>query len=107
MAFSNAGCPGVELAPVIRAVMDTKAKGWHYKFVRHANKVDITNDMVFNGGIECKGLMRITQASPFTVDLYIKADEDASPLTIEIEAMGNVSNTVNRKIIGTISLSRE
>jgi hypothetical protein len=40
-----------------------------------------------------------------TIDLYVKADEGAAPLSIDIEAMSNISNTVNRKVVGTISLS--
>lgn len=105
LTFSNSNCPSVELAPVLRAVMDTKAKGWHYKFVRHSNDSDVTNDIVFNGGLECKGKLRIMQTAPLTIDLYVKADEGASPLSIDIEAMSNISNTVNRKVVGTISLS--
>ena len=85
--------------------MDTKAKGWHYKFVRHSNDSDVTNDIVFNGGLECKGKLRIMQTAPLTIDLYVKADEGAAPLSIDIEAMSNISNTVNRKVVGTISLS--
>ena len=104
LAFSNSNCPSVELAPVLRAVMDTKAKGWHYKFVRHSNNVDLTNDMVFYGGLECKKDLRISEYSPFTIDLFVKADEGAAPLVIDIEAMSNISNTANSKIIGKITL---
>ena len=102
LAFSNRNCPSVELAPVLRAVFDTRAKGWHYKFVRKNN--DVTDDFVFRGGLNCKGGLRILNTNPLTIDLYVQADEGAAPLTIDIEAMSNASNTVNKKNIAQLTL---
>ncbi len=103
LTFSNIDCPSVEIAPVIRAVFDTKAKGWHYKFQRRT--ADLTETIVFNGGLNCKGGLRITSTTPLTIDLYVKADAEAAPLKMEIEAMSNLSNTANKKTVATLTLN--
>ena len=103
LAFSNRNCPAVELAPVLRAVFDTKAAGWQYKFVRKG--VDITDDIVFHGGLNCIKDLRIQDTNPLYVDLYVRASEDAAPLSIDIEAMSNVSNTASKKTIGRLTLT--
>lgn len=105
LTFSNRNCPNVELSPVLRAVFDTRAKGWHYKFVRKNN--DVTDDVVFRGGLNCKGGLRIQNTNPLSIDLYVKADEGAAPLTIDIEAMSNASNTVSKKNIARLTLQPE
>ena len=97
LAFSNRNCPAVELAPVLRAVFDTKASGWQYKFV--------TDDIVFHGGLNCIKDLRIQDTNPLYVDLYVRASEDAAPLSIDIEAMSNVSNTASKKTIGRLTLT--
>ena len=64
----------------------------------------MTDDFVFRGGLNCKGGLRILNTNPLTIDLYVQADEGAAPLTIDIEAMSNASNTVNKKDIAQLTL---
>ncbi|MBR4755518.1 MAG: hypothetical protein IK076_01095 [Bacteroidales bacterium] len=103
LTFSNKDCPVVELSPVLRVIFPTDAPHWKYKFT--VNGVDVTNDMVFNGGLNCVGKLRLMQAAPLTVKLHVLAEEGASPLTMEIEAMPNLSNTVRRKTVAKIVLN--
>ena len=98
--ISNEVEPQIEISPVIHAILSGETKDWNISFSL-AGK-DVTDAIVYKGGLNCNNLLRLTKTNKLTLNLHIKSKNSnasllPSPVTIKIETMSNISNTKNSK----------
>ena len=98
--ISNAADPQIEISPVIHAILSGGTKDWTVSFSLSSN--DVTDDVVYKGGLNCVNFLRLTKTNKLTLNLNIKSKNSnastlPSPVTIKIETMSNISNTKNKK----------
>jgi len=98
--LSNDGDPQIEISPVIYAAIDGDSKDWDISFNMNGN--DVTDEIVYNGGLNCINNFRISKTNKLTLILNIKSKNSnastlLSPISIKIETMSNISNTKNSK----------
>jgi|GEM_PF-1279093 hypothetical protein len=97
--LSNDGDPQIEISPVIYATVDGGSKDWNISF-NIAGK-DLTDEIVYNGGLNCINNFRISKTNKLSLILNIKSKSSnismLSPVSIKIETMSNISNTRNNK----------
>lgn len=98
--LSNDGEPQIEISPVIHATIDGNSKDWDISFNMAGN--DVTDKIVYNGGLNCINNFRISKTNKLTLILNIKSKNNnastlLSPVSIKIETMSNISNTKNSK----------
>lgn len=94
--LSNAEDPQIEISPLIHATIDGGSKDWNIGF-SVAGK-DVTDNIVYNGGLNCINKLRISKTNKLTLLLSLKSkNSNASPVTIKLETMSNISNTKNSK----------
>jgi hypothetical protein len=99
--ISNDKDPQIEISPVIRATLDEGSKDWDISFSL-AGK-DVTDNVVYNGGLNCISKLRITKTNKLTLIMKIKSKNSYTSSTlpslvnIKIETMSNISNTKNSK----------
>lgn len=100
LVLSNGFAPGIAISPVIRALISHRA-GWDIQFKLRGTNV--THSMVYDGGLNFVGGLRISKNNSRTLEVSIQAkQENPKPVTIELQTMSNSSNTVNKKISFTI-----
>ncbi len=98
--ISNGFAPGIAISPVIRAII-SNSEGWDIQFKLRGTKV--TDSVVYDGGLNFVGGLRISKNNPSTLELSIQAKKDnPKPVTIELQTMSNISNTVKKQINFTI-----
>jgi len=98
--ISNGFAPGIAISPVIRAII-SNSEGWDIQFKLRGTKV--TDSVVYDGGLTFVGGVRISKNNPSTLKISIHAKKDnPKPVTIELQTMSNISNTVNKEISFTI-----
>lgn len=101
ITISNEKDPQIEISPVIRAIIDEGSKDWDISFSL-AGK-DVTDNVVYNGGLNCISKLRISKTNKLTLFMKIKSKTSytsstlPSLVTIKIETMSNISNTKNNK----------
>jgi hypothetical protein len=93
LIISNSNDPQIEISPVIRAVISGASSDWSVTF--SLGGIDVTDDVIYNGGLNCINTMRITNTNTLTLIMNIKAKNTASAVNIKIETMSNISNTKN------------
>lgn len=95
--LSNDEDPGVEISPVVHGIISGDMKDWQIKF--EVGGKDVTDDVVYNGGLNCVGDLRISKTSNLTLGLNMTNIHPASAPstdTVTIETMSNISNTINK-----------
>ncbi len=98
--ISNGFAPGIAISPVIRAMISHR-EGWDIQFKLRGTKV--TNSVVYDGGLNFVGGLRLSKNNPSTLAISIHAKKQhPEPVTIELQTMSNISNTVNKEISFTI-----
>lgn len=98
--ISNGFAPGIAISPVIRAMISNRAD-WDIQFKLRGTKV--TDSVVYDGGLSFVGGLRISKNNPSTLEISIHAKKDRpKPVSIELQTMSNISNTINKKISFTI-----
>ena len=98
--ISNGFAPSIAISPVIRAII-SNSEGWDIQFKLRGRKV--TDSVVSDGGLNFVGGARISKKNPSTLEISIHAKKgNPKPVTIELQTMSNISNTVNKEIIFTI-----
>lgn len=104
--ISNAFAPGIAISPVIRAMISS-SNGWDIQFKLRGTKV--TDSVVYDGGLNFVGGTRISKNNPSTLEMSIQAKKNnfkknnLKPVTIQLQTMSNISNTVNKEISFTIT----
>lgn len=103
--FSNDAEPQIEISPVIHAIISGGNKDWNISFDK-AGK-DVTDEIVYKGGLNCINFMRLSKTNKLTLNLNIKSKNPnssslPSPVTIKIETMSNLSNTKNSQVSYTV-----
>ena len=104
--ISNGFAPGIAISPVIRAIISS-SDGWNIQFKLRGTKV--TDSVVYDGGLNFVGGVRISKNNPSTLEMSIQAKKDnlkkgnLKPVTIQLQTMSNISNTVNKEISFTIT----
>jgi hypothetical protein len=98
--ISNGFAPGIAISPVIRAIISNN-EDWDIQFKLRGTKV--TDSVVCNGGINFVGGLRISKNNPSTLEINIHAKKyNPKLVTIKLQMMSNMSNTVNKEISFTI-----
>ena len=98
---SNGFAPGIAISPVIRAII-SNGDGWNVQFKLRGTKV--TDSVIYDGGLNFVGGIRISKNNPSTLEMSIQAKKDhPKPVTIQLRTVSNVSNTVNKEISYTIT----
>lgn len=105
LIISNAADPQIEISPVIHAILSGDTKDWTISFSLAGQ--DVTDNIVYKGGLNCIANLRLTKTNKLTLNLNIKSKNSnastlPSPVTIKIETMSNISNTKNSKISYTV-----
>lgn len=97
IVFSNENIPSIELSPVVRAVVDLDKRGWCILF--SIDGVDVTNNMIYDGGLNFVREYRISKGNPTVVNMHVKAPRvsAAESYNISFEVMSHISNTCNKK----------
>jgi hypothetical protein len=91
VTFSNSSDPQIEISPVISAAITGDTGNWQITF--SAGGVDVTNDVISNGGLNCISTKRITSTNSLNLMVNIKAlNQAAQPLTITFKNMANAGN---------------
>lgn len=99
--ISNGFAPGIAISPVIRAII-SNSEGWDIQFKLGGTKV--TDSMIYDGGLNFVGGIRISKNNPSTLELSIQAKKNnLKPVTIQLQTMSNISNTLNKGISFTIT----
>jgi hypothetical protein len=92
--ISNDADPQIELSPVVNAAITGGTSDWNISFSLGGS--DVTDDVVYNGGINCIKALRLSKTNKLTLFMNIKNKvTNAAPLTIKIKTMSNISNTAN------------
>lgn len=103
--ISNGFAPGIAISPVIRAIISND-DGWNIQFKLRGTKV--TNAVVYDGGLNFVGGVRVSKNNPSTLEISIQAEKDnLKPITIQLQTMSNISNTVNKEISFTITVKAQ
>ncbi|PQV62455.1 hypothetical protein B1R32_13413 [Abditibacterium utsteinense] len=98
--ISNGFAPGIAISPVIRAIISHR-EGWDVQFKLRGKNV--TNSVVSDGGFNFVGGARISKKNPSTLQISIHAKKgNPKPVTIQLQTMSNISNTVKKEISFTI-----
>lgn len=98
--ISNGFAPGIAISPVIRAIVGS-SDDWDIQFKLRGKKV--TDSVVSGGGLNFVGGRRISKNNPSTLTIIIHAKKNnPKPVTIELQTMSNISNTVHKKTSFTI-----
>ena len=95
----------IELSPVLNSIITKNAADWNITF--KLNGTDVTTNMTQLGGYNCVGDYRISDGSPLTLTISATPLTDNASTELRIEAMSNIGNTVNSKIISRIVLNDE
>lgn len=99
--ISNGSAPGIAISPVIRANV-SNSEGWDIQFKLRGKNV--TDSMVYDGGLNFIGGLRISKNNPSILEVRIQAKKhNLKPATIQLQAMSNISNTVDTKTSFTIT----
>lgn len=96
--ISNGNQPQIELSPVIRAIIDEAGKDWTISF--WLGSKDVTDKIVYNGGLNCIEGLRLTKTNPLTLSVRIKSRAtvaNPSPVILNLQSMANISNTKQKK----------
>lgn len=94
LIISNETNPQIELSPVVSAAISGGTNDWGLSFSLGGN--DVTDDIVYNGGINCIKALRLSKTNKLTLLMNIKNKvTNAAPLTVKIKTMSNISNTIN------------
>ena len=99
ITLSNENQPQIELSPVIRGIIDAGGADWHIKFIM--NGIDITNDVVNNGGVNFIKASRLTKGVKVQITMQIIAKTTVitpAVATVSMQIYSNISNTINSKI---------
>ena len=100
LVVSNGLAPGIAISPVMRAII-SDGEDWDIRFKLRGKNV--TDAMVADGGFNFIGAARLSKGNPAKLEVTIRAKKnDPKPATIELEAMSNISNTVNKETSFTI-----
>jgi hypothetical protein len=97
VTLSNDGDPAVEISPVVRGIIHGDQDNWQITF--KLNGEDVTDNVVYNGGLNCVGDLRLKKTNDLTLGLNIKNIHPASVPsadTVTIETISNISNTINK-----------
>ena len=94
-AISNEFAPGIAISPVIRAII-RNSDGWDVQFKLRGEKV--TDSVVYGGGFNFVGGARLSKNNPATLEMSIQAKKNLKPVTIQLQTMSNISNTLNKEI---------
>ena len=98
--ISNGFAPGIAISPVIRAILSDSGD-WDVQFKLRGKNV--TNAMVSEGGFNFVGGARVSKENLSNLEVIIRAKKaDPKPVTIELQTMSNISNTVNKEISFTL-----
>jgi len=94
VVFSNTPDPQIEISPVIGAAITGDTTDWKVTFT--VGGQDVTTNVLNNGGLNCVGAKRITNANNLTLNVNIKAlNQSAQPITINFTTTSNIGNTGN------------
>ena len=94
--ISNGLAPGIAISPVMRAII-SNGEDWDIRFKLRGKEV--TDSVVSGGGFNFIGDARISKKNPSTLEVTIRAKKGKpKPVTIELQTMSNISNTVNKEI---------
>lgn len=95
---SNDHQPQIEISPVIRAIIDEAGKDWTISF--YAGTKDVTDKVIYNGGLNCIESLRLTKTNKLSLTMQIKTRSGVAspaPVTINLQSMANISNTKQKK----------
>lgn len=103
IVINNSNCPQIELAPVIRAALDSQNSNWQITF--KINGKDVSEDMIFNGGLNFISSYRLSKTRSITLTAELTPLKSSVNTTIDFEVMSNLVNTTNKKILMTLNLN--
>lgn len=104
LIISNDLDPEIEISPIVHSII-SGGNDWDVSF--NVGGKDVTDDIIYNGGLNCINNLRLSKINKVMLNIHIKAKNSNSstlplPMNIKIETMSNISYTKNVKSNYTI-----